>query len=308
MRRILGFLWVSLFGCSPRAPAQLPSPDADLGLGDVVFLSWTTRSAEGLLGHAMVDGEIAVDPLRQVVGGTPTWVPTSQHLKVLLSRDTHAGAGASVAGVGANAKLQHTTHVAYDVHLTRYLELSPKTMTYAAESGCCLGGEGADACGDYYVLRLMWGSGHAYFLQKLQGDVQVSSLHVLNAEGGSRYQKLNESTFEDTFFAYEAAPLADLCARVPPEQELAPLNVTPPNNCWAMASLGTMQLRRHAWHVPNQDICKSFVGHFCEKLPSVESCQGQFGPQDALERFSVPVAVRAEPELPEDPNQSSSEP
>jgi hypothetical protein len=53
-----------LAACSHTLPAFLPDPDVDPGLGNVVLMTWTTRSAEGLLGHALASERIEVDALR----------------------------------------------------------------------------------------------------------------------------------------------------------------------------------------------------------------------------------------------------
>jgi hypothetical protein len=39
-----------------KSESTLPTPDADADLGDVVMMTWTTRSGEGLIGHATEAG------------------------------------------------------------------------------------------------------------------------------------------------------------------------------------------------------------------------------------------------------------
>src|SRR5688572_4481022 len=165
-------------GGTKKDPAQFAAVDADLGLGDVVMMTWTTREAAGLLGHALSAGELSVDPHRRAMTGAEHFVPTDQTLSIVVSRDHTASVGAKYGPVGGQAEGAATTHVAYEVRITGYLELGPTDLRYRAESGCCAGGALSGSCGDYYVMRLMRGSGKAEYLQKLEGKMSVSAVDV----------------------------------------------------------------------------------------------------------------------------------
>ncbi len=295
MRRGLGILGCGLsLGCSPGSVPVLPDPDADLGLGDVVFMTWTTRSPEGLLGHTMIPQRIGVDPLRKVLEGTPVFTETSQHLKVMLTKQAEGGVKATPPGpVGAQAGVSGVTHIAYDVHVTRYLGYSVANSHYAADSGCCLAGEPSPACGEWYVASMMWGSGHSSYLQRVDADASVSAGELFRAHGGTSYRLLNQMEFENTFFAYEAAPLADLCARVAPEDEVPALSVTAPHNCRAQVVQTAGEHQGKSWYAADQALCQTMVDQFCTGLVDVQSCRATFsadGTSNTLElRQQIPV-------------------
>lgn len=86
----LGAVLLLFVSCATASPlGTLPPPDADLGLGDVVMMTWTTRSHEGILGHVLADeGPIAVDSHRQVAVGKPRLVSTDQTLELVVARET----------------------------------------------------------------------------------------------------------------------------------------------------------------------------------------------------------------------------
>src|SRR5688572_6040688 len=158
--RVWSMGWLALVAaCAPNVPATLPDPNADVGLGEVALLVWTTRSPEGLLGHARQSQTSKVDPNRKVVEGTPHFTPTEQHLVVVSAQTIDVAAGAGMTGMSANASVNRATHVAYDVRVTGYLELFPAEMKYLAGSGCCQGGAVSESCGESYVTRLIRGSG-----------------------------------------------------------------------------------------------------------------------------------------------------
>lgn len=91
-----------LASCAPSVPATLPDPNADVGLGDVAMLVWTTRSPSGLLGYARDQGSGKIDANRKVVDGTPRFTPTQQHLVVVSAQTVAAGAGVGVQGISAS--------------------------------------------------------------------------------------------------------------------------------------------------------------------------------------------------------------
>jgi hypothetical protein len=278
-------------GCTAPATPVLPDPDTDLGLGEVVLLAWTTRSPEGLLGHAMEPGTTRVDPHRKAVSGEPHWVETSQKMRIVVSHRVKAEVAAGQGPVGASAGVGRATHVAYDVHLTRYLELPPESLRYAAASGCCLEGHPTDACGERYVVRLMWGSGSVEYLQQIDANAEVSAAEIVHARGGTAYRRLNEMSFEDAFFAYEAAPLEGLCAKVAPEDEVAPLAVAAPPNCRVHAYREDGTREAKAWRVPDEALCRKIADRTCRDLRDVVACQVTFGAGDSVRTFTVPESA-----------------
>lgn len=245
-------------GCGgSKTQPQLAAADADLGLGDVVMMTWTTREAAGLLGHALSSDEINVDPHRRAMLGTERFVPTDQTLSVVVSREHTASIAAKYGPVGGQAEGATTTHVAYEVRITGYLELGPADLHYRAESGCCSGGALSGSCGEYYVLRLIRGSGKAEYLQKLDGKVTASAMDVVHANGGTAFRKLSTSHFEDTYFAYELAPMQGVCALLTPEEEMVPMKVAAADNCFLTAYQESGSRIAEAWHLPDARLCWS---------------------------------------------------
>ncbi len=269
-------------GCAATASEPLlPNPDSDMGLGDVVMLHWTTRAPEGLLGHVMERDVIRLDPHRRVVDGVPRFVPNAQRIKVILSVDQTAEVGAGMGPVSAKVSGERTTHVAYDVTVTGYLELAPDQLHYAKESGCCLGGGISPSCGDWYVVRLMRGTGRAQYLQRLAANAQVDGLEIVKARGGSVFQRVNEISFEDAYFAYEVVGLAGLCSRVPPDEEIEALAVSAPHNCWAHALQADGTRITRSWYMQSVDLCTSVAQNHCKAVGAPTDCQVTFDAQSA---------------------------
>lgn len=292
--------------CTNMPSPALPDPDIDLGLGDVVLLTWTTRSPDGILGHAMIPDLIGVDPHRKVVSGKPRWVDTSQRMHFMFTRQRSANGKLEAGMASVEAGAAQVTHVAYEVHLTRYLELPPEALTYASASGCCMGGQVTEACGAWYVFRMMWGTGKVLYLQRVSVDAGVSASGLLHAQGGTAYRRLNELSFDQAFFAYEAVPLADLCAGVQPEQEMPTLSVIAPRNCWALAQRKDGSSTADAWHVPAESVCRNVVRHHCGRTDSLLSCHLTFGSGEDVHRAIIPPS-ELEQRLSTDPN-SDEEP
>ncbi|MGC4069404.1 MAG: hypothetical protein QM784_33085 [Polyangiaceae bacterium] len=266
--------------CAPMTPPTLPDPDVDLGLGDVVLLTWTTRSPDGVLGHSMLRDVVGVDPHRLVVDGQARLVETSQKMRFLVTVQQALQGNVQSGVVGASAGISQVTHVAYDVHLTRYLELPPASLHYSAKSACCLGGEPSSSCGEWYVVRMMWGSGKVQYLQQVSTEAGLSATELVHARGGTTYRRLNEMSFDQAFFAYEAVPLEDLCRTVQPDDELAELTVRAPKNCWAMAQRADGTNAPGSWHVADAPACEHVVRKHCEATPNVISCAMTFGVGD----------------------------
>lgn len=279
-------------GSATREPT-LPDPDADLGLGNVVMMVWTTRDHEGLLGHALEPVDVyRVDPHRKVVEGEPRWVPTDQTLQVMVTRSVSAEVGAGHGVVSAQAQASSGSHIAYDVRITGYLELPPSSLHYAAASGCCLGGNASSSCGDEYVVRLMRGSGTVQYLQRLQGDVSVEATEILKARGGASFRKLSESTFRDAYFAYELVPLSVLCSRVAPEDEVEVLAVGAPDTCFLNVFHEDGSRESSAFKLPDEHLCREVSQRRCGAVKGALACQATFKPSSAERGVELPLEPR----------------
>jgi hypothetical protein len=280
-------LLLLLLGCTPSMAPTLPDADADVGLGDIALLVWTTRSERGLLGHAYDPRSGQVDAHRKVVDGTPHLTPTDQHLVLVSARSMSAEGEAGTVGVAASAKLNRATHVAYDVRISGYLELFPDDSKYVPGCGCCQGGGVSETCGDRYVTRLIRGSGKVEHLQQVELAAGVEASELVRARGGTSYRRLNETQFKDAFFAYQLEPLTSLCSRLAPEDELETLAVKAPNNCWAVAHLDDGKREPRAWHVPDQDLCRKLANHHCGKQAQLAACTASFAAEGQAVPFSL---------------------
>lgn len=288
MRCVLSFACLALLtSCAPSVPATLPDPNADVGLGDVAMLVWTTRSPNGLLGYAYDQSLGKVDAHRKVMAGTPRFTPTQQHLVVVSAQTLAVGAEAGVPGLNANADVNHATHVAYDVDVTGYLELPLEDCKYLASSACCQGGGVAASCGESYVTRLIRGSGTMVHLQKLEAKAGIAASELVRAHGGTTYRRLNETRFVDAFFAYQLEPLATLCSRLSPEDEIEMLAVSAPNNCWVQAHLEDGSRQARAWHVPDAVLCQKLAQHHCGKQQHLAACTAAFGAEGQVTPLSL---------------------
>ena len=295
LRSHCAWLSLALLGCTPGMQPSLPDPNADVGLGDIALLVWTTRSSSGLLGH-VYDGESGkVDAHRKVVEGTAHSTPTDQHLVVVSAQTLSAEAGAGTGAIAADAKLSHATHVAYDVRVSGYLELFPEDSKYLPGCGCCQGGGVSEMCGDRYVTRLIRGSGKVQHLQKLEASAGVEASELVRARGGTSYRRLNETEFTDAFFAYQLEPLSSLCSRLSPEDELETLAIKAPNNCWVQAHLEDGSRESRAWHVPDAVLCRKLAEHHCRKEATMAACTASFGSDGQAAPLSLFEAATAAP-------------
>lgn len=287
---------LALLGCAPNMQPTLPDPDADVGLGDIALLVWTTRSASGILGHAYDAKSGKVDAQRKVVEGPAHATPTSQHLVVVSEQALAAEGEAGMVGLSASAKVDRATHVAYDVRVSGYLELSPDDSRYLPGCGCCQGGGVSQSCGDRYVTRLIRGSGKVQHLQQLKLSAGIEASELVKARGGTTYRLLNQTEFEDAFFAYQLEPLRSLCGRLAPEEELETLAVKAPNNCWVQAHLEDGNRQSRAWHVPDASLCRKLAEHHCQKQERAAACTASFGSEGQvapLPLFEAAVVVPA---------------
>lgn len=269
-------------------PATLPAPDTNMGLGDVVMMTWTTRSTEGLLGHVeLSDPEIGVDPHRCPIDGDVTFDSTNQTLKVVLSIEKTAGLGAGYGPVGGRVEVGQLTHIAYDVRITGYASILPKAQHYLSDSGCCMDGVVSDACGQSFVARMMRGTGTVEYLQQVEGKVSVDAAQILRAEGGATFRKLSSSEFEDTYFAYELMPLQSICGRLSADEEMPTIRVAPLDNCFLNIFHRDGTRTTKAYHMPNADLCQKVVNAACHEAVGVIECQGRHGRDEKAVQFAL---------------------
>lgn len=278
-----------LVGCGSPRPAELPTPEADLGLGDVVMMTWTTREPDGLLGHVLepVDG-FSIDPHRKVIRGEPKEVSTSQTLHVVVRTGAHGKAEGGYGPFGGSVEGARTTHVAYDVRVTGYLEYPTSALRYDAKTSCCLGGQVAPECGMAYVARLIRGTGKAQHLEELTGAASVSAANVVRAEGGAEFRKLAESEFEETFFAYELGSMETLCAHLSPEEEMEALSVEAPKNCFLTQIDDEGRRTSYSWTLPSEALCLKLTRKKCEAAADrLLSCEPRFGVDERSRALSL---------------------
>jgi hypothetical protein len=237
----------------------------------------------------MLPEALGVDPHRRVVDGTAHWVGTSQKMRFMFTRERTVQGKVDAVTAGASAGASQATHIAYDVHLTRYLELPPDSLRYSAASSCCLEGQVTSSCGEWYVIRMMWGTGRVQYLQQVSANASISAGQLLRAEGGTAYRRLNEIAFDDAFFAYEAVPLADLCASVQPEDELSAMYVRAPRNCWVMAQRNDGTHATMTWHLGNEQGCRDVASSYCAKQSGILSCHMTYSSGDQTTSLAIPL-------------------
>jgi hypothetical protein len=108
---------------------------------------------------------------------------------------------------------------------------------------------------------------------------------------------VDETSFSDAFFAFVPEPLADLCAHLAPEAEIAPIHVVASDNCLIRvytARGGPSQLA-HATYYPNAEACWAAAEHFCStQKERVVACPATFRDADgalAVHDFGSGVAA-----------------
>lgn len=306
-RALSSFVLASAFvlSCSAMRPAELPMPDADLGLGEVVMMTWTTREPDGLLGHVLepVDG-FSVDPHRKVILGEPREVSTSQTLHIVVRTGVHGKVEGGYGPVSGSAEGARTTHVAYDVRVTGYLEYPTSALRYNAKTNCCLGGQVAPECGMAYVSRMIRGTGKAQHLEELSGGASVNATSVVVAEGGAEFRQLAESEFEETFFAYELSSMETLCAHLSPDEEMEALSVEAPKNCFLTQIDDEGRRTTLSWTLPSEELCARLTRRKCALAgESLLSCDARFGVEEHSRTLSLepPPSASNAPSLPPSP-------
>jgi hypothetical protein len=271
-------------GCAPGLPSQeLPSAGEGGALHGAVLLPLTVRSTSGLLGHVWSPATRRVDTMRRVVEGPTERDATRQHVEVLMSMDFVANVGVETQGIGAGVSGQHKTDVAYSVDITGYETLAARPDGYRAESACCVNGVVTSVCEWGYVGRVLRGSGKLRYLRRLQGDVSANLGPVLKAGGGARYELVDETTFEDAFFAFVPEPLDALCERLEPGQEMMAFKVAPPDNCKVRVyrADGAGSKPALTAYLPTPDACFSAAMSVCGSQPGkVISCPATFHAPD----------------------------
>jgi hypothetical protein len=265
--------------CQPSRKPDLPDPDVDLGLGSVVLLTFATRAAEGILGHALKSGTVAgagLDPHRKPISGQPREVQTSQHLRLVVRVVEDVGLGGGYGPAHAHVAASRATHIAYDVKLTSYLEYTPTELRYDPHSGCCVGGTRSEACGPLYVTRLFRGSGSTQLLTEVDGRASVQAGDILEASGGRSFRKLSESSFEDAYFGYEFEDLDPLCAGLNPEQEMPMLEVPAEKNCYLTRYTNQGKREQLSWTLPDLELCTVVVEKACKDARGAVRCEARF--------------------------------
>ncbi len=279
MRRLwFLMLVVGVGSCATVVPTSptLPDPDTDPGLGDFAMMPWTRRNPDGLLGHVLSPGTSSINGAVRVVTPQARWSDADQHLTLVTARGSEAEleGGASVLSVGG--KLSQVTHFAWDLKILGYLDLVEESMTYESTSNCCQAGVPAQSCGDWYVNRVMFGSGSVKLLRRLEVGASASAGQLLKARGGASFLVVNELQFERSFFGFGMAPLETLCSRVGPEQELTPLKVEAPDNCRIHAYLRDGTRRDYSAHYPDHELCLRMARARCADSQGAIDCRGTF--------------------------------
>lgn len=286
-------------GCTASRPPELPDPDVDLGLGNIVVLTFTTRASEGLLGHvADTVPEPGVDPHRRAIRGAPREVPNDQHLRLVVRIAEEGEASAGYGPIGGSAQTTQATHIAYDVRVTGYLEYTPAELLYDAESGCCLGGAVSESCGSAYVSRLFRGTGSTQLLSEVTMEAGVRAGEILRASGGKSFRRLAESSFVDSYFAYELSSLETLCDRLPPDAEFAEMKVEGARNCFLTRFDANGQRTRQAWTLPDADLCAQVASRSCsDREGGALRCEAHYVAQkpDSSEPSVVQIPVTQHP-------------
>jgi hypothetical protein len=282
--RSLAFLLAGLVGCSPGLPSQdLPSAGEGGALHGAVLLPLTVRSTAGLLGHVWSPATRRVDTMRRAVDGPTERDTTRQHVEVLMSIDLVANLGVQQQGVGVGVSGEHRTDIAYSVDITGYETLAARPSGYRADSACCVNGVVTSTCEWGYVGRVLRGSGKLRYLRRLQGEASANLGPVLQAGGGARYELLDETTFEDAFFAFVPEPLDALCDGLEPGQEMVAFKVAPPDNCKCRVYRADTAGSKSALtgYYPSAEACFSAAASICRsESGKVVACPATFHAPD----------------------------
>jgi hypothetical protein len=132
-------------------------------------------------------------------------------------------------------------------------------------------------------------------LQRLDGAQSVGVKEFIVARSGARYRVVDESTFNDAYFGLELSPLQGVCRTLTPDQEMAPLKLSAPPNCWAHRYSALGEKESLARQLPNEELCRDVARRYCSELSGVISCRTRFGTADEVDLAAVPVALPQEP-------------
>lgn len=281
--------FIGMPSCAPAQPPSLPDPNTDMGLGDVVMMTWTTRESDGLLGHVLepIDG-LSVDPHRKVIIGKPHLAETDQTLRVVVSLGHSASVGGGYGPVGAEVNGARATHVAYEVRITGYYEYPVDELRYGPSSGCCVGGNVSSTCGNAYVSRLIRGTGKAQHLVELSAGASVNAVQVVKAEGGTQFRKLSESHFSETYFAYELAPMETLCSRLSAEEEMEVERIEAPKNCFITRIDNEGVRKSSSYALPSRELCEKLATRKCKsEAEDSLTCEARFATEGGSEALTL---------------------
>lgn len=284
VRTLAGLVVTCSLGCAPALPSnELPSAGEGGALHGAVLLPLTVRSTTGLLGHVWSPTSRRVDSTRCVLEGQSEKDATRQHVEVLMSMDFVANVGVETQGVGVGVSGEHRTDVAYSVDITGYETLAARPTGYRPDSACCVNGVVTSACESGYVGRLLRGSGKLRYLRRLQGEASANLGPVLEAGGGARYELVDETTFDDAFFAFVPEPLDALCERLEPGQEMQAFKVAPPDNCKLRIYRADVSGSKQGLtaYYPSAEACFSAAASICGSEPGkVVSCPATYQSSD----------------------------
>jgi hypothetical protein len=270
-------LLLGLSACGRNAAIE-PSAQVAYGpLKQVILLPLTTRSAEGILGHVLREDGVTPERSRAVLGGAPLWSETSQRVTVVreLSQEARVALGYGPAKAELSEGL--VTHLAYVVELTGYAEVEP-TRPYRPESDCCINGAPAPQCEQGYVQRLLRGSGVIKFLKRESSQQSLKGAEYFETRLGQRFVVLDESSFTDAFFGFEAGDMWRLCATLPDEATFVTTHVTPTPNCKVRSYDIEGNTRQLGRFLPDRRACQMVAERFCAELgANPVHCSASFG-------------------------------
>jgi hypothetical protein len=265
-------------------------------LQDVILLPLTTRTSEGLLGHVLREDGMTPDRSRTIFRGPPRMSETVQRVTVVRELGSEARVAAEYGPLRAELSESTVTHLAYVVEVTGYAEIDPQGQ-YVAESDCCFNGEADPSCAPGFVLRLVRGTGVVKYLQRAEGSTELGATEYFQTKLGERYLVVDESSFQDAFFAFEPGDMQRLCSTLPDEASFAALSVQPKPNCSVMAYDARGGNHHLARFLPDEQTCRLVAETFCADHAKVVRCVGSFAEQPtfAIESRGAETLVAGEP-------------
>lgn len=258
-------------------------------LKDVILLPLTTRSWEGVLGHVLREDGVTPDRSRTIFRGTPRFSETVQKVTVVRELSADAHVSAEYGPITAEVSEGTVTHLAYVVEVTGYAEVNPQGE-YVAESDCCFNGEADPECEQGFVLRLVRGNGVVKYLQEAESTGKLGAADYFETRLGERFRVVDESSFEDAFFAFEPGDTVRLCSTLPDDASFAAAQVAPKPNCSVMAYDMRGDNRHLARFLPDEQTCRVIAKTFCDEQPSSIRCVGSFATNPT---FSIELDANA---------------